>query len=187
MGEKHGFTLIELLIVVAIIGILAAIAVPNFMNARMRAKITKVISDEKTVAMALEQYFLDWNSYTEDHDNNSSPRGLNRLTTPIPFINSLPMDPFPGPGDTGLENLTFEFGSGNASSTSKSWPNTAYLIICAGPDKVEQVSGNDSFPHGVEIRSFDISNGLQTGGDIVLMGGQWQRGTIMMDGRWIAK
>jgi len=60
---RKGFTLIELLIVVAIIGILAAIAVPNFLNAQVRAKVARAVSDMKTLETALEMYRLDTNGF----------------------------------------------------------------------------------------------------------------------------
>lgn len=54
-----GFTLIELLIVVAIIAILAAIAVPNFLEAQTRAKISRVVSDLRTLQTGVEVYRID--------------------------------------------------------------------------------------------------------------------------------
>ncbi len=182
-----GFTLIELLIVVAIIGILAAIAVPNFLNAQMRAKISRVHADMRSLETALEQYFLDWNSYVDDHDypSDTSQKGLFRLTSPMAYMSALPLDPFPSKtGITASEgNPNFEFGSGNASPGKGQWPAQAYLIISPGPDLTEEVSGNDGFPFGTTIRSFDVSNGLKSTGDIVKMGGAWQRGIITVDGR----
>ncbi|MGC9329227.1 MAG: type II secretion system protein, partial [Candidatus Hinthialibacter sp.] len=67
---KKGFTLIELLIVVAIIGILAAIAVPNFLNAQVRAKVSRVYSDLRSLGNAIEMYALDHTNYPGgDHWN----------------------------------------------------------------------------------------------------------------------
>jgi len=190
VNQVRGFTLIELLIVVAIIGILAAIAVPNFLNAQMRAKIARCQSDLRTVAGALEQYYLDWNSYVEDHDwpSDRTQRGFFRLTSPTPYLAALPDDPFPSKvmRNYSEQNPTFEFGSGNATKPGVQWPAQAYIIISAGPDLVEEEEANDEFPFGTIIFSYDVSNGLNSHGDIVRLGGQWNSGRIIMDGRWIA-
>src|SRR5688572_6112143 len=59
----RAFTLIELLIVVAIIAILAAIAVPNFLEAQVRAKVSRVKADIRSMATAIESYAVDNNKY----------------------------------------------------------------------------------------------------------------------------
>jgi len=63
MKKMRGFTLIELLIVVAIIAILAAIAVPNFLEAQVRAKVSRVKTDQRSMATAIEAYYVDNNIY----------------------------------------------------------------------------------------------------------------------------
>jgi prepilin-type N-terminal cleavage/methylation domain-containing protein len=63
MSKLKGFTLIELLIVVAIIAILAAIAVPNFLEAQIRSKVSRIKADQRSVATALESYYVDNNTY----------------------------------------------------------------------------------------------------------------------------
>ncbi len=70
---KKGFTLIELLIVVAIIAILAAIAVPNFLEAQIRSKVSRVKNDQRTYATGLESYFVDNNLYPSHSRRGSGP------------------------------------------------------------------------------------------------------------------
>ena len=61
-SQKKGFTLIELLIVVVIIGILAAIAIPKFANTKEKAYIASMKSDLRNLVTAQEAYFSDNNS-----------------------------------------------------------------------------------------------------------------------------
>ena len=62
-NNRKGFSLIELLIVVVIIGILAAIAIPKFANTKEKAYIAQMKSDLKNLASAQESYFADKNTY----------------------------------------------------------------------------------------------------------------------------
>ena len=100
----RAFTLVELLIVVAIIAILSTIAVPNFLEAQTRSKVTRAQADQKTIATALESYAVDHQRYPE----YGNPRDFAlfagepvvflpvRITTPVAYLQTLPADIFPG-------------------------------------------------------------------------------------------
>ena len=101
--KPRAFTLIELLIVVAIIAILAAIAVPNFLTAQVRSKVSRAKSDMRSMATAIEAYAVDHKMYPPDGDDLflfnpivdfNVARRLVVITTPIGYITDLPLDPF---------------------------------------------------------------------------------------------
>ena len=91
--RRPAFTLIELLIVVSIISILASIALPNFLEAQVRAKVARVKADFYTIAMALEAYHVDNNGYLETNIRERWQR-FTPLTTPVAYMTSVPKDPF---------------------------------------------------------------------------------------------
>ena len=59
--KRGGFTLVEIMIVVAIIALLAAIAVPNFLRSRKRSQATQVLSDLRVIDSAVDQYAIETN------------------------------------------------------------------------------------------------------------------------------
>ncbi len=59
--KRAGFTLVEIMIVVAIIALLAAIAVPNFLRARKRSQATRILEDLRIIDSAVDQYAIETN------------------------------------------------------------------------------------------------------------------------------
>jgi prepilin-type N-terminal cleavage/methylation domain-containing protein len=147
-----GFTLIELLIVVAIIAILAAIAVPNFLEAQTRAKVSRVKTDMRSLATAIESYRVDNNKYPQGTDNPTlydekivdflTPLNLQggfygmrtrggvagqdfyTVTTPIAYMSSMPEDPF-----SSIKGVTIPYAYRMAGITNAGW-----VMTSVGPD-----------------------------------------------------
>ena len=97
--RPKGFTLIELLIVVAIIAILAAIAVPNFLEAQTRSKVSRVRADQRTLSIGCEAYAVDNNKYPPNRrmSGNHASVDMVAVTTPVAYLTSANLlDPFHG-------------------------------------------------------------------------------------------
>lgn len=84
---RRAFTLIELLIVVAIIAILAAIAVPNFLEAQTRSKVSRCVADMRSIITGLESYHIDNNHYPPSHR-------MLMMTSPVAYMTNIPNDIF---------------------------------------------------------------------------------------------
>ena len=105
-APPRAFTLIELLIVVAIIAILAAIAVPNFLEAQTRAKVSRSAADMRTCVVGLESYYVDYNTYPPNLlDGSGRTNVMNMamgkmpfipytITTPVAYMMAVPLDHF---------------------------------------------------------------------------------------------
>lgn len=190
--RTRGFTLIELLIVVGIIAILAAIAIPNMLEAQIRAKVSRAKSDMRTLATALESYRVDSNNYPAE--NYTSPElitalgkqflpnsvKLRPLTTPVAFITSLPVDVF-DPGNDPLNLVgthTYHYTSvndpmydsteriffrgGNPEGRHMQWMMQSY-----GPDRGQDGPESDTY---WQYPEYDPTNGTVSIGNILRSG-----------------
>ena len=207
--EGHAFTLIELLIVIAIIAILALIAVPNFLEAQTRAKISRVMADQRTISVAVEAYAVDWGrvpigwrecikwspvfmGIANDGDNRSASI-YSRMTTPVSFISSIPINPFadhPTIGKTGNMNQTRSYiyhsvSAQTAQGVDMGAPyedaaavGVTFLLYSKGPSRrysVDPSQGADSIRAGARIESanaypdliYDASNGTLSFGYMI--------------------
>lgn len=193
---NQGFTLIELLIVVAIIGILAAIAVPNFLNAQIKAKVARVQGDMQAFSVAIETYRLDQNRYPTvancgaipDNTRTSGGLVLVVLTSPIAYMSTLHKDPFnedgeaPTPSGNILNPFGYywymdrygrAYGGCGSASAARFFINDSqeWSMKSVGPDKYENVN---NFLSNTEKQFvyvlYDLSNGLNSFGDIYRFG-----------------
>jgi type II secretion system protein G len=133
--DKRGFTLIELLIVVAIIGIIVAIAIPNLLNAIQRAKQKRSMADMRSIGTAAEAYAVDVNRY---------PAAAAVYTLPSAFGTTLPTTTITSAVQAVLQptyirtiplkdgwNSYFLYGTGSSN-------NQDYVIMTTGKDGVAQ-------------------------------------------------
>lgn len=188
-----GFTLIELLIVVAIIAILAAIAVPNFLEAQVRSKVSRVKSDLRTLSNALEAYAVDNNAYphTISFFEPLPSQRFMPLTTPIAYISSIPRDPFDRNTSGNFESLVrfidpseplnlymYNLGT-NTAALSGGDPTVLsrqYSLASSGPDGVLEFPYYAFTPNFVQTRAYlqyiyDPTNGTISRGEIFRRGG----------------
>ena len=195
---KKGFTLIELLIVVAIIAILAAIAIPNFLNAQVRAKVSRVKADMRSIATGLESYYVDNNAYPYIKDINGTPtpvadaEALSMLSTPVAYLTDPHItDPFgkdPSRGGSSRELHSYGYYCRKYEEEVNHWgydPSPYSYWIDSDYDRYTAQDGDSNYgPFSLkwELNSdgpnakwdscvpYDPTNGTTSAGDICRFG-----------------
>lgn len=179
--RRGGFTLIELLVVVAIIAILAAIAIPNFLEAQTRAKVSRAKADMRTILTGLEAYRVDSNNYPPCYVFPS--RGeLSPLTTPIAYMTSVPaevFDPYDAIGfkfpEPIYDYVRYQYDAPNRILNVNDTRSVLlpFVLVSVGPDNAQEyLYINNPVPDFSFIEaSYDPTNGTVSKGDIFVFGG----------------
>ena len=178
--SRGAFTLVELLIVVAIVAILAAIAVPNFLEAQVRAKTARAKSDLRTVATALESYSVDNNGHyppDEPRVDLSGYLAAPQLTTPVAYVAGIRsiVDPFRRDLDLVPADADEVYRYWNVSARAAAGPadpaaapglaaDGPWIVSSAAPDRIDQYPATG--PGRYETLGYDPTNGTVSPGDI---------------------
>jgi len=171
--KRAGFTLIELLIVVAIIAILAAIAVPNLLEAQVRAKVSRVKADIRTIAVGMEAYAVDNNAYPyfDPNYDHSYLCDVPMLTTPIAYLGSLPLEVFSPPNIQNVRQRYYRYYPVEywenvfPEARKKQW---RWVVMSNAPDldiDVDEQGAIDVLNGGYSV-IYDPTNGTVSSGDI---------------------
>ncbi|MGF1573737.1 MAG: type II secretion system protein [Sumerlaeia bacterium] len=185
--SPNAFTLIELLITVAIIAILAAIAVPNFLEAQTRSKVARAKADLRTLSLVIETYSVDFGRPPFDGNPGSAHYGwveaFKQLTTPVAYITTIPTDVFQdgqAPETLRLGHTNFlgnrhsydyatrfwedvDNGGSQAANWERNMRNSTYKLTSSGPDT--DFINDGSFFGFRDL--YDPTNGTVSLGDIV--------------------
>jgi prepilin-type N-terminal cleavage/methylation domain-containing protein len=188
-AARRGFTLIELLIVVAIITILALIAVPNFLEAFVRAKVARSRADLRSCATALESYHIDYSAYppmtSAGFTGGVAPLSGSELkwwyvpdalSTPIAYLSSSALwCPFGGNWDKAPyfpDQIWCRYGYENIPELMEKATQFSILqrryhpaaVLWSGPWRLQCVGPDRMWNPSV---SYDPTNGSVSGGDMI--------------------
>lgn len=132
--RSGGFTLIELMIVIAIIAILAAILVPNFIRARAQGQLTACKSNLKNIGTALEMYSTDW---------AGKYPGTTSALTPN-YLKTIPLCPA-----AASNTYVATFGTGAAFNATPAYQDYYYVSCTTANHLAVSVTGNYPAYNGI--------------------------------------